>query len=117
MFNDIEKKFESTWLSKYKIHTYSFMFTDSGVSIATLSKTHFFRGLYCPLFLFNSFSLFSHEVGSHEIIEGRAIDFYLEQIGYNPNGCLAFLIQLQTTSKPFSKVLANPFLRLSGTQL
>ena len=60
--------------------------------------------------------IFSHELGLHEIFTGFSIDFYLEQIGYNPNGCLAFLIQLQTTSKAFCKALANPFLRLSGAQ-
>lgn len=96
------------------IGSYSFTFIDSSVSIATFSKT---RGLYRAIFFFDSFSLFfSHEVGLHDIFEGLGINFYLAQIRYNPNRCLAFLSQLQTTSKPFGKALTNPFLRLSGIQ-
>ena len=90
------------------------MFIDSGVSI---SKIQFFPGLYCAIFFSIPFlCFFSHEVGLHEIFEGLGINFYLAQIRYNPNGCLVFLSQLQTTSKPFGKALPKPFLRLSGIQ-
>lgn len=54
MFNDIEKKFESTWLSKYKVHTYSFMFTDFGVSIATKKKARPTSFVVCTVHYFCS---------------------------------------------------------------
>ena len=87
------------------------MSTGAGV-IATLSETHFVRGL-SSIFVHFFFSLFSfHEIGSHEKFDRLLSGADRVQSEW----VLSFSNSTSDHFKTVLKALANPFLRLSGTQ-